>query len=86
MTDVAAIVGKMTEAQTRAVMALGAFIGCRWHCTFAGAYRGVHARTLNSLKELGLVWGRENHTSRYAGLLPLGLAVRAYLENDHAGE
>lgn len=77
------IAAKLTPVQRDAVLSLGEFVGCRWPCTFDGPFRGVSARRLNTLRDMGLVWGRENYTTRYAGLLILGQQVRAILESNH---
>lgn len=82
MTDPEQIAAKLTKAQREALSRLGPFRSCRWPCTFSGSFRGIRPATLNSLMERNLVWGKENHTSRHAGLLGLGMEVRAILMRD----
>jgi len=79
----AAIAASLTEAQRRAVLDLSAFSGIRWPLLqWEGPFQGHSARTFNALHRRGLAWGRENYTSRWVGLTPLGLAVRAHLEKN----
>lgn len=80
MADVQKIASALSKRQREAVLRLGVFQGCRWPVSFYGHYNGIHAATLNSLLDKGLVWGRENHSSRWAALLPLGQEVKEHLQ------
>lgn len=84
--DVDRIIAGLSRPMRNAVLDLGPFFGIR-HPVFnwEGPYRGHSAQTLNALHRRGLTWGRENYSSRWVALLPLGLQVRARLtqETDH---
>ena len=83
MDDLDKLARTLTEAQRRALPKLGKFVGCRHPLfRFVGDYNGIKARTLNALFARQLVWGRENYQSRFVGLTPLGLALKAHIERN----
>ena len=84
MTDVAAIVAKMTDAQKRAVLgatirySLGAFPGTEpMQVNAGGATVALCNKALIRDRDVQSLSGRR---TRIYALTPLGLAVRAYLE------
>jgi len=80
--DVEKVVAGLTEAQCRALLALPVWNRVRWVSDLYHLGRVkcggvlIQPNTIRALAERNLAWGARN----WAGLLPLGLAVKERLE------
>lgn len=76
MTDIAKIARGLTKAQRIAIHELPVWKAVQTPVhEFAGYFWGTHPATLNALLAKGIVCGRENYSSRTAGITPRAVGL-----------